>query len=99
MINAILKGIIKFITSLIGIFLLPINTLINNAFPNFANLLDTVSSFFHLVIQYFGYILDMLCIDSNTISFLILFWTFKLTIPYLVYLVKLIVQWYDKLKL
>lgn len=98
MINAILTGIFKIVTKLIALLLLPINLLITNYLPNFNNMLSSVSSFFRLPIQYIGFITDSLFLSSETISFLILFWTFKLTFPLLVSAIKLVVKWYNNLK-
>lgn len=45
LINAILKGILTVITSLLNIFLLPINALIENVFPDMSNAIGTFNTF------------------------------------------------------
>lgn len=99
MINAILTGIFKILTYLISLFLTPINLLITNFLPGLDSALSSLSSFFTYCFQYVGWILDSCFISSETVSLLIAIWVFKLTAPLLVYLIKLIVRWYNKLKL
>lgn len=98
MINKILIGIFKVITKLISVLLAPINLLITNMLPDFNNMLTIVGNFFSQVGTYTGYILDSFLISNEVVSFLILYWVFKLTFPFLVYSIKLIIKWYDKLK-
>lgn len=98
MINAILKGIFSIITKFINIFLIPINLLISTMLPNFNTMIGYVNNFFDTALTYIGFIMDSLFISSEVISFIILFYTFKLTFPYAVSGVKLIVNWYNKLK-
>lgn len=45
MIKALLNGLLSIITSLLNIFLLPINALIENVFPDMANSISTFNSF------------------------------------------------------
>ena len=99
MINAILKGIFKLVTKFINLLLTPINLAIVQFLPGFNNVLTYISNFFTTASHYVGFVIDSLFIDSNVISFLILYWTFKLTFPLAVYTVKLVVKWYDKLKI
>lgn len=99
MINAILTGVFKIVTKLILLLLSPINNLITSMLPNFSDMLTNVGNFFTTGATYFGYIVDSLFLNSEVVSFLILYWTFKLTFPFVVYLIKLVIKWYDKLKL
>lgn len=45
LINALLKGILSVITSLLNIFLLPINALIENVFPDMSSAIGTFNTF------------------------------------------------------
>lgn len=45
MIKAILNGILKVITSLVGFLLTPINALFTNLFPNMSNAISSFNSF------------------------------------------------------
>ena len=98
MINAILKGIFNIVTKFINILLSPINLLITNMLPGFNTILSYIGSFFSMIGQYFGWLTNALLIDSEVLSFLILYWTFKLTFPLAVSTIKLVVKWYNSLK-
>lgn len=98
MINKILIGIFKIITKLISVILSPINLLISQMLPNFSSMLTIVGNFFSQVGTYTGFVLDSFLISNEVVSFLILYWVFKLTFPFAVYTVKLVIKWYDKLK-
>lgn len=45
MVKALLNGILNVITSLLNIFLLPINALIENLFPDMSSAIDTFNNF------------------------------------------------------
>lgn len=45
MIKALLSGILKIITSLLNVFLMPINALLENLFPDMSNAISTFTSF------------------------------------------------------
>ena len=51
MIKAILNGVMKLVTNIINIVLLPVNALIGNIFPNFSS---SVSQFNSFVTNYVG---------------------------------------------
>lgn len=51
MVKALLNGIMKMVTKVINLFLLPINTLFANIFPNMSN---AISSFTNFVNTYLG---------------------------------------------
>ena len=99
MINAILKGVFKIVTKFINILLSPINALIVSFLPGFNDMLSYITQFFTTASEYVGFITDSLFIDNNVLSFLILYWTFKLTFPIAVYSIKLVVKWYNSLKI
>lgn len=97
MINAILKGLFKIITKFISIMLMPINLLIQNMLPGFNDMLTGVSQAFNACTQFFGWVIDACCIESNVVSFLILVLSFRVLFPFAVSAVKLIVKWYRAL--
>lgn len=99
MINAILKGMFSLVINFINILLTPINTIISNMLPGLNTILSYIGSFFSMVGQYFGWLTNALLIDSEVLSFLILYWTFKLTFPLAVSTIKLVVKWYNALKI
>lgn len=99
MINAIITGVFKIITKFISILLLPINLLITSMLPGFNDVLLYVSNFFSQSSKFLGWIVDSLMLSPEVVNFLILYWTFKLTFPLAVYSIKLVVKWYNSLKI
>lgn len=99
MINAILTGIFNVIISLVQVLLAPIDILITNYLPDLANALTAVNEFLILVTSSIGWVLSCLGIPGTVISLLVIYYTFKLTVPYLVHLIKLALKWYNTLKL
>lgn len=97
MIDTILTGVVGFITGVISLLLAPINLLINNMLPDFANMLTLVSNAFNQVSIFFGWIIDATCLNSNVISFFILFMTFRVLFPFSVSAIKVIVKWWHAL--
>lgn len=99
MINAILKGILSLLTSLLSIFLAPINNLVSRFLPDFSSALTKIASFFTMCTGKIGWVLDSLLIDKETISLLVTVMIMKLTLPYLISGIKSVVKWWRSLKL
>lgn len=98
MINAILKGIFTLVIKLVSLLLLPIDTAINAALPGVASALNYVSNFFTYILQFVPWILSWFNLPSIFITFVVGYWTFKLTVPLAIHTVKLALAWYDKIK-
>ena len=98
MINAILTGIFKLIIGLVSIILTPIDALITSALPSLDNALTAVASFFTYIGSSIGWVISLTGLSSETISLIVLYFTFKLTAPMLFYMIKLALSWYNKLK-
>ncbi len=99
MINAIVKGIISLVISLVSILLYPIDALIDSLLPSLSNMISAVGTFLSICTSSIGWVLSCVGINGNIISLIVIFYTFKLTAPLLVYTIKLAIKWYDKLKL
>lgn len=98
MINALLMGIFKIVTSLVNVLLSPVNALINSYLPDLANIISLINKAFGYLFGYVGWWTDAMLLNSETVSFIILYWTIKLTLPLTVNAVKLAIKWYDKIK-
>lgn len=98
MINALLTGIFKLIIGLVSIILAPIDLLITNALPNLNYALTAVSNFFTYIGSSIGWVISLTGLSSETLSLIVLYFTFKLTVPILFYMIKLALSWYNKLK-
>lgn len=98
MINALLTGIFKLIVGLCSVILSPIDLLITNALPSLDQGLTAVASFFTYIGSSIGWVISLTGLSSETLSLLVLYFTFKLTAPMLFYMIKLALSWYNKLK-
>lgn len=98
MINALLTGIFKLIIGLVSIILSPIDTLITNALPSLDNALTAVANFFNYIGSSIGWVISLTGLSSETLSLIVLYFSFKLTAPMLFYMIKLALSWYNKLK-
>lgn len=98
MINALLTGIFKLIIGLVSIILAPIDLLITNALPSLDNALTGVANFFTYIGGSIGWVISLTGLSSDTLSLIVLYFTFKLTAPMLFYMIKLALSWYNKLK-
>jgi hypothetical protein len=98
MINALLTGIFKLIIGLVSIILTPIDALITSALPSLDNALTAVANFFNYISSSIGWVISLTGLSSETLSLIVLYFTFKLTAPMLFYMIKLAISWYNKLK-
>lgn len=98
MINKILMGIIKLIVSLVSLILTPIDNLIESALPDLSNALTAVGNFFNLIGNGIGWVVSLTGLSNETLSLIVMYFTFKLTAPMLFYMIKLALTWYNKLK-
>lgn len=99
MINAIINGIMSLIMTLVNVVLSPIDLLISNYLPSLDDALGAFSGFLNLCGTYIGWCIDFLGIPSELISLVILYYTFKLTVPLLISAIKTAIKWYNALKL
>lgn len=98
MINAILKGIMSLIIGLVSVLLTPIDLAISAALPDLSSAISAVGSYFSLALQNIGFCISLSGLSSTAISIIILYYTFKLTLPLVFSTIKLAIKWYDKLK-
>lgn len=98
MINALLTGIFKLIIGLVSIILTPIDALITSALPSLDSALTAVANFFNYIGSSIGWVISLTGLSSETLSLIVLYFTFKLTAPMLFYMIKLAISWYNKLK-
>lgn len=97
MIKAIINGIMKLVTSIIDIVLLPVNALINNIFPDFSSALSTFNNF---ITNYIG---DSLSYFSSilppiTKNIIVIWLTFLITYYGIVWSYTLIIKIFNVIK-
>lgn len=98
MINALLKGVIKLIISLVNVILTPIDSIIVSVLPDLSNAFTAIGSFLSIISSGIGWAVSLTGLSSATISLIVAYYTFKLTAPFLFYMIKLALSWYNKIK-
>lgn len=98
MINAIINGIMNLIVSLVSTLLKPIDLLILQFLPDLSNAFTAIGNMLNLASQYVGFAISITGLSNETLSLIVLYYTFKLTIPLMVSTIKSAIKWYDKLK-
>lgn len=99
MINALIQGMFNIIISLVNVVLLPIDLLIEQFLPDLSNAISAIGSMFGLVGNVLGFVVSLTGLSSAALSLIVLYYTFKLTVPVLVSAIKQAIQWYKALKL
>lgn len=99
MIKRIIKGIFKLVIGLVEVILSPIDSIINSAFPSIATALTYIGNFFTYINNFMSWVLSWFHLPGAFVTLLVGYYTFKLTIPFVVHTVKLAIKWYDKLKI
>lgn len=98
MINALLMGIINLIITLVNVIMYPIDALILSVLPDLSNALTSIGNFFNLISNGLGWAISASGLSSETLSLIVVYFTFKLTAPMLFYMIKLALTWYNRLK-
>ncbi len=98
MINALLKGIFKLIIGLVTLLLKPIDIAIASVLPGLSSAFSGVANYLNIIGSGIGWGISATGLSSSTLSLLVAFFTFKLTLPVSFWLIKLAIKWYDKLK-
>lgn len=98
MINAILKGIMSLIMGLVGVVLKPIDLIIQSSLPSLASGISAVGAMLNYASNVLGFVVSLTGLSSATISLIVTYYTFKLTIPIGVSAVKTAIKWYNALK-
>ena len=91
-------GVINLIIGLVSVILTPIDNLITSNLPELDNAFTGIGNFLNLIGNSIGWGISTLGLSSQTLSLIVVFFTFKLTAPLLFYMIKLAIKWYDKLK-
>lgn len=97
--NEILTFIIKFIINLINLLLLPIDKLIQAYIPDLSNIFTNIGQLFTYIASGLGWAISFLGISQSVIALIITYYTFKLTVQFIAYTIKLAIKWYNSLKI
>lgn len=97
MINALLQGLFNFLISLIETVLTPIDTLIQQNIPDLSNALDSFNSLLTYIINFIGFVVDASGLSSIALGLIVAYMSFALTVPLIVWVIKVLVKWWHAL--
>lgn len=92
--NSAFSFILNLLGELIVLILTPIDALINSLLPSLSSAFDTINTFVDSFIDYIPYIMSWVGLKTSTITLIVTFVVFKLTIKPVVRLVKLAISWW-----
>ena len=98
MINALLKGIMSLIMGLVSVLLSPIDAIITNFLPDLSGAINAIGSFFDMASSGLGWCISLVGLSSEALSLIVVYFTFKLSVPILVSATKTAIKWYNALK-
>lgn len=97
MINAILNGLLSFLSQIIHILLTPINMALQTLVPNLDSAFSLINQFWATCTTYVGFVISYTGFDANVVSIIILLIIANITIPLSVHGVKLLAKWWEVL--
>lgn len=99
MIAKLMSALIGLVVKLVSVLLAPINALIQSVLPQeIVDGLNSIAGLFQVISNALGWVVSASGIPATAIAIIVATMVFKLTVPMLVYLTKLALAWYDKLK-
>lgn len=98
MIAALFNALFELVINLVNILLSPIDLLIQAAFPDLSQILSAINAMFSLVLQGLGWVIGLTMLPPVAFQILLLYYTFKLTVPLAISSIKLVIRWYNALK-
>lgn len=98
MVKALVSGILKLVIALINIVLLPLNLLIQALIPDLSTAFGYVTGFFNYLGNVSSWVMSYTGLTSEVISIIVAIIIATITIPLAVHMIKLVVIWFDKLK-
>jgi len=78
--------------------LLPITAAIDLFLPEISTYTEYITDFFDIVMTYIGFVLSLVGINATIIAMVVGYWTFKLTVPAIAWLIKLVLKWWHTIK-
>ena len=99
MINTILNGIFNIIIGLVNTILSPIDNLIIDKIPVLDTAFSAIGSFLDLCTSSIGWVISCFGLSSTCLSLIVVYFTFKLSVPILFSTIKLAIKWYNAMKL
>lgn len=96
--QAIFFGLFNLFFAIISLVLLPFQAIITATFPNVDGAMVYVTNFLSYIADYIDLALSWTFLSTTAIQLVIVYYSFTLVIPLLIYPLKMVVQWFRSLK-
>lgn len=96
--NSFMTVIFKTLILIVNAVLTPIDWVISQYLPAVDSALTHVGSFLTLIMRYMGWAISVSGVSFYAISIIVAYFIFKLSVPIVIWFVKLAVNWYNYLK-
>ena len=97
LVSSLLKACIYITLGLVYIILAPIDAIILEYLPDLSLAFSSVGNYLSIISDGLGWAISASGLSGATITLIVAYYTFKLTAPVLLYMLKLALSWYDKL--
>lgn len=98
LVTGFLKTAIWVIVGLVYLILQPIDSMILQYLPSLSNAFTAVADLLNLIGNSIGWAISVAGLSTATITLIVAYYAFKLTAPLFLYMIKLALAWYDKLR-
>lgn len=99
MINAILNGILTFVSAILTLILSPIDALITSYLPDVSNVISSVATYFSEILSIIPWLLSWFNIPTQLLSVALTWGIAKIMLLLGVHTTKIILAWWRTLKL
>lgn len=97
--TTLILGLFRLILGIIGVVLIPVNNALTSMMPDVASGLTAGADFFELVGDSFEYVVSLTMLSTPALSLITLYFTFTIFFLPTFYFVKVIIKWFQKIKL
>jgi hypothetical protein len=98
LVTTFLKTTIYIIVGLTYVILQPIDAIILQNLPSLSNAFTAFADVLNLIGNSIGWAISCAGLSTATISLIVAYYAFKLTAPMFMYMIKLALAWYDKIR-
>lgn len=98
MIGALFNALFSLVINLVNVILAPIDAIIANAMPALGDALSYVNAMFNMVINGIGWVIGLSMLPPLMFQILLAYFTFLITVPLAISVIKEALIWYDTLK-
>lgn len=98
MITKLIMGLLNLITKIVGIIMLPIDSIVMALIPDLGNTIQNISYYLNLPSQYMGWIFQLVNVPNAALALIISYWVFKYAVVGATAGVKKVITLYQRFK-